>query len=24
LQGYEAISGEDRELLQRIVLEFIV
>lgn len=24
LQGYEAISGEDRELLQRIVLEFII
>jgi chromosome partitioning protein len=24
LQGYDAISGEDRELLQRIVLEFIV
>ena len=24
IQGYEAISGEDRELLQRMVLEFIV
>lgn len=24
LQGYEAISGEDRELLQRLVLEFVV
>ncbi len=24
LQGYEAISGEDRELLQRLVLEFLV
>ena len=24
LQGYEAISSEDRELLQRIVLEFII
>jgi chromosome partitioning protein len=24
LQGYDAISGEDRELLQRIVLEFII
>lgn len=24
LQGYEAISGDDRELLQRIVLEFII
>jgi chromosome partitioning protein len=24
LQGYEAVSGEDRELLQRIVLEFIL
>lgn len=24
LQGYEAISGEDRELLQKLVLEFMV
>lgn len=24
LQGYDAISGEDRELLQRLVLEFLV
>ena len=24
LQGYEAISGDDRELLQRMVLEFLV
>ena len=24
LQGYEAISGDDRELLQRLVLEFLV
>jgi len=24
LQGYEAISGEDRELIQRLVLEFMV
>jgi len=23
LQGYEAITGEDRELLQRLVLEFV-
>ena len=23
LQGYDAISGEDRELLQRLVLEFV-
>jgi hypothetical protein len=23
MQGYDAITGEDRELLQRLVLEFV-